>query len=84
MLPKIIDDIERFVARGRLEKEDRVIRGIVKATYRFDNGMIATFDYNDEQMPELQGRDTPELRGKIKAKSDERTKWNGFHLPTFS
>lgn len=50
----------------------------VKATYKFPNGMVATFDLRDQQMPELQGRDTPELHKKIKDNSDENTRWNGF------
>ena len=53
-------------------------RSLVMATYTFPNGMVVTFGYNDQQIPELQGVYTQELHDKIKQHSDERTSWNGF------
>jgi len=51
---------------------------LVMATYRFPNGNVATFGYDDQQIVELQGRFTSELKEKIKERSDHRTQWNGF------
>ena len=50
----------------------------VKATYKFPNGNVATFNFNNEQIPELQGVYTHELEEKIKKYSDARTEWHGF------
>ena len=47
-----------------------------KSVFVFPNGMIAVTGYDGQQIPELQGQDTPELRDAIKAVSDERTEWN--------
>ena len=52
--------------------------GLVMATYKFPNGMVATFGYDDQQIPELQGVYSTELYEKIKQHSDSRTSWNGF------
>lgn len=52
---------------------------IVLATYKFSNGMVATVGYDDQQIPELQGKYTKELHEQIKDRSDHRTKWNGFN-----
>lgn len=39
------------------------------------NGMIATFGIDGQQIPELQGKDTAELRNNILRHSDMDTKW---------
>ena len=52
--------------------------GLVMATYKFPNGNVATFGYDDQQIPELQGVYNKELHEKIKQHSDNRTSWNGF------
>ena len=51
---------------------------LVMATYRFPNGNVATFGHDDQQIPELQGVYSDELKNKIKQRSDSRTSWNGF------
>lgn len=51
---------------------------LVMATYRFPNGNVATFGYDSQQIPELQGVYTTELHNKIKQHSDDKTSWNGF------
>ena len=50
----------------------------VKAVFRFPNGMIAVTDQNGQQIPELQGEDTPEIRRKIEKRIDENTKLYGY------
>lgn len=50
----------------------------VMATYRFPNGNVATFGYNDQQVPMLQGVYSKELEEKIRQHSDERTRWGSF------
>jgi hypothetical protein len=41
--------------------------------YFWQNGMVMTFGADGRQMPELQGRDTPELRAAIAARADGET-----------
>jgi hypothetical protein len=50
----------------------------VMATYRFPNGNVSSFGYNDQQVPMLQGVYSKELEDKIRKHSDERTRWEGF------
>ena len=50
----------------------------VKATYKFSNGNVVTFGFDDEQISELQGMYSLELLNKIKNRSSENTIWNGF------
>ena len=50
----------------------------VQATYKFPNGMVATVGWDDQQIPELQGTYSKKLEEKIMARSDKRTRWNGF------
>lgn len=50
----------------------------VMATYLFPNGMVATFGWNGEQIPELQEPYSVDLHKKITLRSDEKTQWNGF------
>ncbi len=40
--------------------------------------MVITFDWNDRQMKDLQGKFDPRLLKKLKENSDENTKWSGF------
>lgn len=51
---------------------------MVKSVFRFPNGMIAVCDENGEQIPELQGKDTPELRKKINKLITDETELNGY------
>jgi len=51
----------------------------VKSAYRFPNGMVAVFGYDDEQIPELQGEYTDKLYQKIIRRSDDTTEFNGFN-----
>lgn len=76
-------DIEEYAKQNGadLTKEDFKnvsSNSLVKATYRFPNGNIATFGYDEQQIPELQGVYSEELIDKIKLRSDNRTLWNGF------
>lgn len=41
--------------------------------YYFENGTIAVFDTDGNQVPELQGKNTKELRMKIKKKCTPNT-----------
>jgi len=50
----------------------------IAATYLFDNGMVMTFGTDGQQIPELQGKHTPELRQKIIEASDSMTEWIGW------
>jgi hypothetical protein len=53
-------------------------KGMVAETWRFPNDMVVTVGYDNNQIPELQGKYTGELLLKIKLRSDDFTKWNGF------
>ena len=50
----------------------------VQAVFKFPNGMIATIGYDNQQIPELQGADTPELRRKLAKAIDDDTELNGI------
>lgn len=50
----------------------------VGAVFVFPNGMVAVTDENGEQIPELQGRMTEELRRKIEARITDETELNGW------
>lgn len=49
---------------------------LAKSVFVFPNGMIAVCDADGKQIEELQGKDTPQLRSAIKARSDHNTEWN--------
>ena len=51
---------------------------LVMAVYLFPNRMIATFGYDNQQIPKLQGEYSQDLHEKIKRFSDGNTKWDGF------
>jgi hypothetical protein len=51
----------------------------VKSVYLWANGMVMTFNAAGQQIPELQGRYTPELEAAIRARSDAATEWYGFN-----
>lgn len=53
----------------------------VIAAYCWVNGMVMTFGQDGEQIPELQGRRTPELIQEIIKHSDEETKFHGLEKP---
>lgn len=54
----------------------------IKEVFLFPNGMIATFDTDGKQIPELQGICTEDLTKKIYSQSDEDTIWTGdWKLP---
>ncbi len=65
--------ISRSKHRANIEQVSKV-----KATYRFPNNMVATFGHDDQQIPELQGKYSKELADNIRARSDDRTVFNGF------
>lgn len=46
----------------------------VKSVYAFPNGMAVVFDYDDHQMPRLQGR-WDEMEETIRAAADKETEW---------
>ena len=50
----------------------------VGASYLFANGTVMTFDRAGKQIPELQGRHTPELEASVRAESDFSTEFHGF------
>jgi hypothetical protein len=50
----------------------------VAAVYLWQNGNVMVFDWNGQQIGELQGRHSEELEEKIRARSNERTEWYGF------
>lgn len=50
----------------------------VMATYKFPNGHVATFGWNGEQIPELQGAYSTELLSRIADRADLRTQWHGM------
>lgn len=61
----------------------------VKATYLFPNGMVVTYDWNDNQIEELQGIYSRSLHIRILEASTVLTLFKGFplismHEPTFS
>lgn len=49
-----------------------------KNVYLFDNGNLAVFDENGEQMPELQGTYSIELHKRILLEADITCKFEGF------
>jgi len=51
---------------------------LVKAAYQFENNMVLTFGYDEQQIPSLQGAFSEHLEEKIKKYSDEETSWSGF------
>jgi len=75
-------DIHHCLLSKKKKGSERDTENLVKATYLFPNGMVATFGYDDQQMPELQGQYTKELYEKIKQQSDEKTEWHGFEQIT--
>ena len=50
----------------------------VYATYLFPNNMVVTFDFNDNQIPELQGKYSEKLKEAIKTRCSDRTKNKWF------
>jgi hypothetical protein len=50
----------------------------LKNVYLFPNGMVVAFDPTGKQIPELQGKDSPELREKLKEAALPDCSWNGF------
>lgn len=62
-----------------LEKSTGASMSKVMATFKFTTGIVATCGYDGEQIPELQGMYSKELHEKIKKRSDENTRWNGFN-----
>lgn len=46
-----------------------------RTVFVFANGNVAVCDADGHQIPELQGRDSPELRDAIGERSDEQTIW---------
>jgi hypothetical protein len=50
----------------------------IGSVFRFPNGMIAVCDEHGEQVPDLQGRDTPELRAKIDPLITDATELHGY------
>lgn len=61
---------ERFYSNGVYKP--------VKACYCFQNGMLMVFGWDDQQIPELQGRRSEDLLKAIRARSDERTHFEGL------
>ena len=59
-------------------KEDKKEERKIKSVFRFPNRMIAVCDKNGQQISELQGEDTPELRAKINKLIDEKTELFGY------
>ena len=53
-------------------------RAKVMHSFRFPNGQVATFGWDCQQIPELQGNDSEELRKKIRENSDKHSKLEGF------
>lgn len=51
---------------------------LVMVTYKFPFGMVSTFSYGEELIPELQGKYSEELHNKIKEHSCDDTQWNGY------
>lgn len=47
-----------------------------QTVFIFTNGMIAVADQHGEQIPELQGPDTPELRSLIRSRALPSVEWN--------
>lgn len=62
------------------ELNEAFIRGGSKVwgVYKFPNGNVAVFGYNEQQVPMLQGPYTKALEEKIRQYSDEKTIWKGF------
>ena len=52
----------------------------VRHVFRFPNGAVAVTDQNGEQIGNLQGMDSPELRAKIKARLEPCTELHGLML----
>lgn len=51
---------------------------MIAYSYLFANGMVMTFDEHGEQMPDFQGRHTPELEAKLRAGACAQTVFRGF------
>jgi hypothetical protein len=55
----------------------------VQSTYKFPNGMVSTFNFDNEQIPELQGPCTEALIKQIQKRSSEITDFFGFDEEDF-
>lgn len=74
----VVQALMDYCAKVGYQQSYEVKGYIVKATYKFPNGMVATVGFDDQQIGELQGRWTPELEKKIREKSGMWTEWHGF------
>lgn len=67
-----------IIPEGREKNYALKLKGLVANTYKFPSGMVATTGYDDEQIPELQGRYSLELHEQIKLRSNDKTIWHGY------
>lgn len=56
----------------------------IQATYLFPNDMVFTYDLEDEQIPQLQGKYSKELHQKLIEQASPNTRWYGFPPLNFS
>ena len=61
--------------RGSMPLEKRV-----KNVYLFTNGNLATFNYEDEQVPELQGPYSIDIHKRILLEAIDDCEFKGFHV----
>src|SRR5688500_2493588 len=59
-------------------KRNMMHDSIVTVAYKFDNGMVSVFGFDDMQIAELQGPWSLELERKIRARSIMITEMKGF------
>lgn len=67
----------------RVNPEFRKV-AIIKVSYLFPNNSVATFGWDDKQMPEFQGVYSEELEKRIRVNSDENTQFHGFKTPSYT
>ena len=59
------------LARSNKRKQDREVELVY--VYKFPNGMVCVFDTNENQVPELQGKYTPQLWERIRKRASANT-----------
>lgn len=72
------NEFEIIPVQGQVVAKQRQYK--VWKSYKFPNGMIVTYDFEGEQIPDLQGPATEELEQKIKENSGPLTELQGFYL----
>jgi hypothetical protein len=75
----VVPDVAVHLMAGDVGPSDLTPGRPVASTYRSPEDQVATFGPDNQQIPELQGTATPELAGRIRARSTDATRWYGWN-----